>query len=338
MTMKETIDEIRKQLNFEITKFNSLPELDQFRIKYLGRKGIISELFEALKNVPADKKPSLGKELNELRVYAQNLYDEKKYNLESNQCSQTELIDITLPGRRKWIGSLHPITQTLNEIKSIFLRLGFEIASGPEIEDDYYNFEALNFPSDHPARDMQDTFFISKKTLLRTHTSPVQIRVMEKQQPPVRVIMPGRVYRNEAISARSYCLFHQVEGLYVDTNVTFSELKGTLVAFAQQFYGSDLKFRFRPSFFPFTEPSAEMDISCFLCKGKGCRVCKYVGWLEILGCGMVNPNVYKFVNYDPLKVSGYAFGMGIERITMLRYGIDDIRILFNNDVRFLKQF
>ncbi len=338
MTMKETIDEIRKQLNFEITKFNSLHELDQFRIKYLGRKGIISKLFEALKNFPADQKPSLGKELNELRVYAQNLYEENKYNLESNQSSHTELIDITLPGRRKWIGSMHPITQTLNEIKSIFLRLGFEIASGPEIEDDYYNFEALNFPSDHPARDMQDTFFITNKTLLRTHTSPVQIRVMEKQQPPVRVIMPGRVYRNEAISARSYCLFHQVEGLYVDTNVTFSELKGTLVAFAQQFYGSDLKFRFRPSFFPFTEPSAEMDISCFLCKGKGCRVCKYAGWLEILGCGMVNPNVYKFVNYDPLKVSGYAFGMGIERITMLRYGIDDIRILFNNDVRFLKQF
>ncbi|MDP2209303.1 MAG: phenylalanine--tRNA ligase subunit alpha [Bacteroidota bacterium] len=336
--MKETIDEIRNQLDFEITKVNSLPELDQFRIKYLARKGIIAELFETLKNVPPDQKPSLGKELNELRTHAQNLHDEKKNNLESNQSSQSELIDITLPGRRKWIGSLHPITQTLNEIKSIFLRLGFEIASGPEIEDDYYNFEALNFPPDHPARDMQDTFFISKKTLLRTHTSPVQIRVMEKQQPPVRVIMPGRVYRNEAISARSYCLFHQVEGLYVDTNVTFSELKGTLVAFAQQFYGSDLKFRFRPSFFPFTEPSAEMDISCFLCKGKGCRVCKYAGWLEILGCGMVNPNVYKFVNYDPMKVSGYAFGMGIERITMLRYGIDDIRILFDNDVRFLKQF
>lgn len=336
--MKETIDEIRSQLDFEITKVNSLSELDQFRIKYLARKGIIAELFESLKNISSDQKPLLGKLLNELRTDAQTLHDGKKNNLESNQSSQTELIDITLPGRRKWIGSLHPITQTLNEIKSIFLRLGFEIASGPEIEDDYYNFEALNFPPDHPARDMQDTFFISKKTLLRTHTSPVQIRVMENQQPPVRVIMPGRVYRNEAISARSYCLFHQVEGLYVDTNVTFSELKGTLVAFAQQFYGSDLKFRFRPSFFPFTEPSAEMDISCFLCKGKGCRVCKYAGWLEILGCGMVNPNVYKFVDYDPLKFSGYAFGMGIERITMLRYGIDDIRILFDNDVRFLKQF
>lgn len=336
--MKETIDEIRSQLDFEITQVNSLPKLDQFRIKYLARKGIIAELFESLKNISSDQKPLLGKLLNELRTYAQTLHDEKNKNLESNQSSQTELIDITLPGRRKWIGSLHPITQTLNEIKSIFLRLGFEIASGPEIEDDYYNFEALNFPLDHPARDMQDTFFISKKTLLRTHTSPVQIRVMEKQQPPVRVIMPGRVYRNEAISARSYCLFHQVEGLYVDTDVTFSELKGTLVAFAQQFYGSDLKFRFRPSFFPFTEPSAEMDISCFLCKGKGCRVCKYAGWLEILGCGMINPNVYKFVDYDPLKFSGYAFGMGIERITMLRYGIDDIRILFDNDVRFLKQF
>ncbi len=336
--MKETIDEIRSQLDLEITKVNSLSELDQFRIKFLARKGLIAEAFDNLKNVPPEQKPILGKELNNLRTYAQNLHDEKKNRLESNQSLQKEQIDLTLPGRRKWIGSLHPITQTLNEIKSIFLRLGFEIASGPEIESDYYNFEALNFPTDHPARDMQDTFFISKNTLLRTHTSPVQIRVMEKQQPPVRVIIPGRVYRNEAISSRSYCLFHQVEGLYVDTNVTFSELKGTLVAFAQQFYGSDLKFRFRPSFFPFTEPSAEMDISCFLCKAKGCRVCKYAGWLEILGCGMVNPNVYKFVNYDPMKISGYAFGMGIERITMLRYGIDDIRILFDNDVRFLKQF
>lgn len=216
--------------------------------------------------------------------------------------------------------------------------MGFGIATGPEIEDDYHNFEALNFPPDHPARDMQDTFFITNKVLLRTHTSPVQIRVMENQSPPVRVIMPGRVYRNEAISARSYCLFHQVEGLYVDVGVTFSELKGTLVAFAKEFYGSDIKYRFRPSFFPFTEPSAEMDITCFLCHAKGCRMCKQTGWLEILGCGMVDPNVYKYVGYDPDKYTGYAFGMGIERITLLRYGIDDIRILFENDVRFLRQF
>jgi len=216
--------------------------------------------------------------------------------------------------------------------------MGFAVATGPEIEDDYHNFEALNFPPDHPARDMQDTFFISKKILLRTHTSPVQIRLMENTEPPVRVIIPGRVYRNEAISARSYCLFHQVEGLYVDEGVTFSELKGTLVSFAKQFYGSSLKYRFRPSYFPFTEPSAEMDITCFLCGGSGCRVCKKTGWLEILGCGMVDPNVYSFVGYDPAKYSGFAFGMGIERIAMLRYGVDDIRILYENDVRFLKQF
>ena len=216
--------------------------------------------------------------------------------------------------------------------------MGFSVYEGPELESDHNNFEALNFPPDHPARDMQDTFFISKDFLLRTHTSPVQIRVMENQQPPVRAIMPGRVYRNEAVSARSYCMFHQVEGLYVDTDVTFAELKGTLVSFAQQFYSEDLKYRFRPSFFPFTEPSAEMDITCFICKGKGCKICKGSGWLEILGCGMVDPNVFDNVKYDSEKYTGYAFGMGIERIAMLKYGIDDIRVFFENDYRFLSQF
>ena len=236
------------------------------------------------------------------------------------------------------IGSRHILTQTLFEIKSIFKGLGFSVYDGPELESDYYNFEALNFPPDHPARDMQDTFFVSDKFLLRTHTTPVQIRIMEKEQPPIRAIMPGRVYRNEAISSRSYCMFHQVDGIYVDTDVSFAELKGTLVSFAEQFYGEGLKYRFRPSFFPFTEPSAEMDITCYICKGKGCRVCKHSGWLEILGCGMVDPNVFKYVNYDSEKYTGYAFGMGIERIAMLKYGIDDIRIFFENDLRFLKQF
>ena len=216
--------------------------------------------------------------------------------------------------------------------------MGFDIATGPEIEDDYHNFEALNFPPDHPARDMQDTFFVTEKVLLRTHTTPVQVRILEHQKPPVRVIMPGRVYRNEAVSARSYCLFHQVDGLYVDRGVTFAELKGTMVTFAKQFYGSSIKFRFRPSFFPFTEPSAEMDITCFLCSGQGCRLCKHTGWLEILGCGMVDPNVFGFVNVDPDVHSGYAFGMGIERIAMLRNGLDDIRTLYDNDIRFLRQF
>ena len=336
--MIEKIKEIKSQIDVEINQVKNLFDLDQLRIKYLSRKGLIAELFEALKNVSSSDKPALGKAVNELRTSTQSIHDGKKSFLEKSQITKEEIIDLTLPGKRGWIGSVHPITQTLNEIKSIFKAMGFEVASGPEIEDDYHNFEALNFPLDHPARDMQDTFFIDEKVLLRTHTSPVQIRVMKKQKPPIRVIMPGRVYRNEAISSRSYCLFHQVEGLYVDKGVTFSELKGTLLAFAKQFYGSDIKYRFRPSFFPFTEPSAEMDITCFLCCGKGCRVCKHTGWLEILGCGMVDPNVYKAVGYNTKFYSGYAFGMGIERIAMLRYGIDDIRLLYDNDVRFLKQF
>jgi phenylalanyl-tRNA synthetase alpha chain len=336
--MNERIQSIRTAAIAEIGSVKTLDELDIFRIKYLARKGQIPELFDTLKTVPPAGKPAAGKALNELRVEVQALFDQAKAALESAGAGASRSIDLTLPGRNRWIGSQHPLTRTLDEIKRIFYGMGFSVATGPEIEDDYHNFEALNFPPDHPARDMQDTFFVSEKVLLRTHTSPVQIRVMESTPPPVRVIIPGRVYRNEAISARSYCLFHQMEGLYVDTGVTFSELKGTLVSFAKQFYGSDLKYRFRPSFFPFTEPSAEMDITCFLCKGKGCRVCKLTGWLEILGCGMVDPNVYKFVGYDPEKVSGYAFGMGIERIAMLRYGIDDIRILFENDIRFLKQF
>jgi phenylalanyl-tRNA synthetase alpha chain len=310
--MIEKIKEIKNQIDVEINQVKNLFDLDQLRIKYLSRKGLIAELFEALKNVSSSDKPALGKAVNELRTSTQSIHDGKKSILEKSQVTKEEIIDLTLPGKRGWIGSVHPITQTLNEIKSIFKGMGFEVASGPEIEDDYHNFEALNFPPDHPARDMQDTFFIDDKVLLRTHTSPVQIRVMKKQKPPIRVIMPGRVYRNEAISSRSYCLFHQVEGLYVDKGVTFSELKGTLLAFAKQFYGSDIKYRFRPSFFPFTEPSAEMDITCFLCCGKGCRVCKYAGWLEILGCGMVDPNVYKAVGYNTKFCSGYAFGMGIE--------------------------
>lgn len=320
-------------------KASSSEDFEQIRITYLARKGTVAALFDQLKSVPPEERPQVGKALNELRAFVQSSLDQRQQETGVVAAKSTvQIPDLTLPGRRGWIGSLHPITQTLDEIVRIFSRMGFEIADGPEIETDYYNFEALNFPPDHPARDMQDTFFLSEKVLLRTHTSPVQIRVMEERKPPIRMIMPGRVYRNEAISARSYCLFHQVEGLYVSRDVTFSELKGTLVAFAKQFYGSDLKYRFRPSFFPFTEPSAEMDITCFLCKGKGCRICKQTGWLEILGCGMIDPNVFGFVDYDPEIYSGYAFGMGIERIAMLRYAIDDIRTLFNNDVRFLAQF
>lgn len=336
--MKNKITSLLNQFDEDTSAIKDLKHLEEIKIKYLSRNGLVSNLFNELKTISKEEKPEAGKLLNELRNKVEVSLSSLKNNLESKTESISEKIDLTLPGKNRIIGSKHLLTQTLDEIKSIFKSIGFSIFEGPELESDYYNFEALNFPFDHPARDMQDTFFLSKDYLLRTHTSPVQIRVMESMQPPVRAIMPGRVYRNEAVSARSYCMFHQVEGLYVDTNVTFAELKGTLVAFAKQFYGEDLKYRFRPSFFPFTEPSAEMDITCYLCNGHGCKICKNSGWLEILGCGMVDPNVFKHVGYDPEKYSGYAFGMGIERTALLKYGISDIRIFFENDIRFLKQF
>jgi len=332
------IENIKSDFSMEIEKVSDAAELEQIRIKYLSRNGIVTKLFDELKTLPPDEKPKFGKLLNDLRNDVTELFNTKKSFFEDNKKDYTAKIDLSLPGKTVKIGSKHILNQTLFEIKSIFKGLGFSVHDGPELESDYYNFESLNFPADHPARDMQDTFFVSEKFLLRTHTTPVQIRIMEKEKPPIRAIMPGRVYRNEAISSRSYCMFHQVDGIYVDTDVSFAELKGTLVAFAEQFYGEGLKYRFRPSFFPFTEPSAEMDITCYICNGKGCRVCKHTGWLEILGCGMVDPNVFKYVGYDQEKYTGYAFGMGIERIAMLKYGIDDIRIFFENDLRFLKQF
>ena len=335
--MQSRILALRTQAESDIGGVADATALEAFRIKYLARKGRIAALFDELRTVLPGDKPVLGKALNELRAHVQALYDRKSTELKAAPVTARS-VDLTLPGRHSYRGTRHPVTQTLDEIKSIFVSMGFGIADGPELEDDYHNFEALNVPPDHPARDMQDTFFITKSALLRTHTSPVQIRVMEQHRPPVRVIMPGKVYRNEAISARSYCLFHQVEGLYVDTGVTFSELKGTLISFIKQFYGSATKYRFRPTFFPFTEPSADIYIGCFLCGGKGCRLCKNSGWLEILGCGMVDPNVFRSVGYDPERYTGYAFGMGIDRIALLRYGIDDIRLLFENDVRFLNQF
>ncbi len=336
--LEKKIISVNEDFEKDISSVSDLKQLEEVRIKYLSRNGIVADLFENLKNASKEEKPILGKNLNALRNDITTKFNFLKEKLESSSSSSEEKLDLTLPAFNLKVGSKHILTQTLDEIKTIFKGLGFSIYEGPELESDYYNFEALNFPPDHPARDMQDTFFVSEDFLLRTHTSPVQIRIMEKEQPPVRAIMPGRVYRNEAVSSRSYCMFHQVEGLYVDTDVTFSELKGTLVAFAKQFYGDDLKYRFRPSFFPFTEPSAEMDITCFLCHGKGCKVCKQSGWLEILGCGMVDPNVYSYVKYDPEKYTGYAFGMGIERTAMLKYGITDIRVFFENDFRFLKQF
>ena len=335
--MESKITQLRQQAEADISAVATQQQLEDFRIRYLARKGLIGAMFEGLRSVPASDKPALGKLLNELRAHVQSMHDRKQALLVPIGELAAE-VDLTLPGRRQFRGTRHPLTQTLDEIKSIFVSMGFGIADGPEIEDDYHNFEALNFPPDHPARDMQDTFFLSEKALLRTHTSPVQIRVMETHPPPIRVIMPGRVYRNEAISARSLCVFHQVEGLFVDKGVTFSGLRGTLVSFAKQFYGANLKYRFRPSFFPFTEPSAEMDITCFICNGSGCRMCKQTGWLEILGCGMVDPSVFTAVGYDPEVYTGYAFGMGIERTAALRYGVDDLRIFYENDVRFLIQF
>jgi phenylalanyl-tRNA synthetase alpha chain len=336
--LDKKISEANSGFNNEISQVTNLKQLEDIRVKYLSRNGLISKLFDELKDVSKEEKPLLGKSLNVLRSDATEKFNSLKEKLENSAGESGIKPDLSLPGVRKIIGSKHLVTQTLDEIKSIFKGLGFSVVEGPELESDYNNFGALNFPKDHPARDMQDTFFVTEEFLLRTHTSPVQIRVMNKYKPPVRAIMPGVCYRNEAISARSYCVFHQVEGLYVDRDVTFAELKGTLVSFARQFYGNDLKYRFRPSFFPFTEPSAEMDITCYLCHGKGCRICKHSGWLEILGCGTVDPNVFENVDYDHEEYTGYAFGMGIERTALLKYGIDDIRVFFENDFRFLKQF
>ena len=338
LPISEAIAAVRAEAEERARAIQTADDAEQFRIHFLARKGGVGALFDEMRTVPPEHKPLVGKQLNELRAGVTALYEDAKLRSAAGVVKESQQIDLTLPGKSLAIGSTHPITQTIEDMKRIFASMGFAIADGPEIEDDYHNFGALNFAPDHPARDMQDTFFIDKDILLRTHTSPVQIRVMQNQKPPIRAIMPGRVYRNEAVSARSYCLFHQVEGLYIDKNVTFSELKGTLVAFAKEFYGSSLKYKFRPSFFPFTEPSLEMDITCFLCKGMGCRMCKDSGWLEVLGAGMVHPNVLRNCNIDPEVYTGFAFGTGIERIAILRHGIPDIRMLFENDLRFLKQF
>ncbi len=337
--MHDKIEKLKQDFFADIKQIKNLDDLERLRLKYLARKGGVADLFEMLKEVASEEKPKIGKRLNELRVTAQTEFDRVRAEIEHALKPKDSPFDITLPGRPKPIGTKHPVTQSMDDFKRIFVGMGFSIVTGPEIESDYYNFEALNFSPDHPARDMQDTFFIHQnKILLRTHTTPVQIRIMEKQKPPVRAIMPGRVYRNEAVSARSLVLFHQVDGIYVDVGVTFSELKGTLVSFAKQYYGSSIKYRFRPSFFPFVEPGAEMDIHCYICGGKGCRVCKHSGWLEIVGSGMVHPKILRRVGYDPDKVSGFAFGFGVERPLMLKYDINDIRLLYENDLRFLKQF
>ncbi|MDD5569620.1 MAG: phenylalanine--tRNA ligase subunit alpha [Bacteroidales bacterium] len=315
-------------------------DLEQFRIKYLGKKGVVNDLFVEFKNVAPENRKETGMLLNQLKNKAEEKFELYKKELVKNSDFSGENRDLTLSSSELELGSRHPISIVRNEIIQIFSRLGFNISEGPEVEDDWHNFTALNFPEEHPARDMQDTFFVQKNPdiALRTHTSSVQVRVMENTKPPIKTISPGRVFRNEAISARAHCIFHQIEGLYVDKNVSFADLKQTLLYFAKEMFGEKTEIRLRPSFFPFTEPSAEMDISCNICGGKGCNVCKYNGWVEILGCGMVDPNVLENCKIDSKKYTGFAFGMGIERIAMLKYQIKDLRLFFENDVRFLKQF
>jgi len=323
----------------EIAQTKDPGRLEKIRVRFQGRKGSITDLVRKLKDLPLEERPAAGRLANQIKDKIDRLIAQKLGELMVEQRESKKIaLDHTLPGRRRWVGKLHPLTQTLNQIEDIFYGMGFEVAKGPDVETDHYNFKALNFPEDHPALDMQDTFYISDHLLLRTHTTPVQVRELEKRRPPVRIIAPGRTYRHEAINARSYCVFHQVDGFYTDTDVTFADLKGVLTAFVWKFFGKDVKLRFRASFFPFTEPSAEVDISCVICGGKGCSVCKHRGWLEILGAGMIDPEVFKRVGYDPELYSGYAFGMGVERIAMLKYRIDDIRLFYENDLRFLRQF
>lgn len=313
--------------------------VEEFRIKYLGTRGLVKSIMGEMKQVAPENKKAAGQLLNEFKQFAETRYEELKAAV-SGQGEETSSIDPSLPGDQQPVGSRHPVTLMRNRIVTIFQRLGFAVAEGPEIEDDWHNFGALNLPEHHPARDMQDTFYIQQNPafLLRTHTSNVQIREMEKRVLPIRGIYPGRVFRNETVSARSHCFFHQIEGLYIDENVSFADLKQTLYFFVKEMYGKDVKVRFRPSYFPFTEPSAEMDVSCFICGGEGCPVCKKTGWVEILGCGMVHPNVLSNCGIDPNKYTGFAFGMGIERPAMMKYGINDIRLFSENDVRFLRQF
>lgn len=338
--MLEKIDKLVEEV--EAFTAQSKEQLEEYRIKWLSKKGEVSALFDDFKNVPADIKKEVGQKLNLLKNKAQDKINELKEAFEATQELNTkQRVDLTLPDFPVLQnGSRHPLTLVKNQIIDVFSRIGFTVSDGKEIEDDWHNFTALNTPENHPARDMQDTFYVSlnPEMVLRTQTSSVQVHIMQNQKPPIRTISPGRVYRNEAISARAHCQFHQVEGLYIDEKVSFADLKQTLLYFTKELFGADTKIRLRPSYFPFTEPSAEMDISCTICKGKGCNVCKYTGWVEILGCGMVDPQVLINCGIDPTKFKGFAFGMGIERITMLKYQIKDLRLFFENDVRFLKQF
>lgn len=331
-----------KEILEEVENFSSktAQEIEEFRIKILGSKGKVKALFDDFKNVPNEQKKQFGQALNELKEKAQLKIDNLKAAQASTSSNNAKHIDLSKPVSEMELGARHPLSIIRNQIIEVFNRIGFSVSEGPEIEDDWHNFSALNFPEEHPARDMQDTFFIEKNPdiALRTHTSSVQVRIMENSKPPIRTISPGRVYRNEAISARAHCFFHQVEGLYIDKNVSFADLKQTLLYFAKEMFGEETEIRLRPSFFPFTEPSAEMDVSCSICKSKGCNVCKYTGFLEILGCGMVDPNVLENCGIDSSIYSGFAFGMGVERIAQLKFNVNDLRLYSENDVRFLEQF
>ncbi len=336
--MIEIINKLRQDFDSRLNSVTDPKQLEQIRIDFLGKKGLLQGLMKDLRNASAEEKPKFGKDINLLKQYVEQEINNKTAGLGSKSVGKPEkTFDTTLPGKKELTGTLHPITQVMEEITSIFFGLGFQVEEGPEIETDYYNFEALNIPKDHPARDMQDTFYIEDETVLRTHTSPVQIHVMENREPPLRIIAPGKVYRCDSDVSHTP-MFHQIEGLMVDEGVSFSHLKGIMNIFLQEVFGKDTKIRFRPSFFPFTCPSAEVDIQCVMCSGKGCRVCSQTGWLEILGAGMVDPAVFKSVGYDSEKWTGFAFGLGIERIAMLKFGINDIRLFFENDLRFLKQF
>ena len=335
--MEKTIEQIHQEALNELKTASETEDVQALSVQYLGRKGIITSFLRNISTLPPEKRPEAGKKANETKEALDKLFKDALKGLKSASADTNDYIDVSLPGRTLHAGSAHPITQISSLICNIFTNLGFDIVEGPEVETDYYNFEALNIPKNHPARDMQDTFYISDNLVLRTHTSPVQIRTMEKQSPPVRIIAPGKVYRCDSDITHTP-MFHQVEGLLVDENVSFGDLKGTLTTFVHRMFDDQISLRFRPSFFPFTEPSAEVDILCVMCRGKGCRVCSQTGWLEVLGAGMVHPALFENVGYDASRFTGFAFGMGIDRIAMLKYGIDDIRKYFDNDLRFLRQF
>jgi len=339
--VKEQLEKIKQQAHEELSNAATLAELENIRIKYLGKKGELTQVLRGMGALSAEDRPLIGQLANEVRSFIEESLEMSKNLLaqkEKEMKLKKEILDVTMPGKRKMLGSRHPLTIVLDEIKEVFLGMGYEIAEGPEIELDYYNFEALNIPKGHPARDTQDTFYINENILLRTQTSPVQIRVMESKKPPIKIICPGRVYRSDAVDATHSPIFHQVEGLVVDKGITMGDLVGTLQIFAKSLFGEETRIRLRPHHFPFTEPSAEVDVSCWACKGKGCRVCKNDGWIEILGAGMVNPKVLRICGIDPEVYSGFAFGLGVERTAMGRFNIDDLRLLYENDIRFLRQF